>query len=229
VSVNSNLYVINAPRTLIKNTYIKCEGCYGGVQVRAEAPSSDDVTIQDTTITADANNWMGVYNLGVKNLTMLRLDISKTGGGVQTSTTGGWTLRDSYIHDLTQASDQHMNGLQSSGGGNVTLIHNTIFNSYPFTDAVMLAVDPGGSEQVNDLVQNNLLAGGGYTIYGGSTGSGCANPCTTSNIRILDNRISRLYYPNGGSYGPVTAFNTGDPGNVWSGNVWDDTGTAITP
>ena len=39
---------------------------------------------------------------------------------------------------------------------------------------------------------------------------------------IRNNRISRLFFPRGGSYGPVTAFDSDGPGNVWSGNVWDE-------
>ena len=47
----------------------------------------------------------------------------------------------------------------------------------------------------------------------------------THDIQITNNRIARLYFPNGGSYGPVTAFDPNGPGNVWSGNVWDDAPT----
>jgi hypothetical protein len=231
VSVNGTIDVAGAPGAVIKQSLVDCEGCDFAIIVRdpqgTSRPSSDNVTIEDTTITAETNNSIGVDIMDVKNTTLVRLNISHTGGGVQTSTDGGWSIRGSYVHDLTQVSDEHMNGIQSSGGGNLQIRHNTIFNRYPFTDAVMLAVDPHGSKQQNVLVQDNLMAGGGYTIYGGSTGSGCTVPCSTSDIRIVDNRFSRLYFPSSGYYGPVAAYNSEDPGNQLSGNVWDDTGLTL--
>jgi len=32
----------------------------------------------------------------------------------------------------------------------------------------------------------------------------------------------------GDGYGPITDFDRNDPGNVWSGNRWDD-GTSLDP
>jgi hypothetical protein len=75
----------------------------------------------------------------------------------------------------------------------------------------------------NKTIENNFLAGGGYTIYGGTA---LGNP--TSNIVIKNNRFGQLYYPLGGEYGPVAYFNSAGTGNVWSGNTWDTTGQAIS-
>jgi hypothetical protein len=65
---------------------------------------------------------------------------------------------------------------------------------------------------------DNLLAGGGYSIYGGG-----ARNDRTSNIVIEDNEFGRLYYPEGGQYGPAAYINLAQTGNVWSGNVWSGT------
>jgi hypothetical protein len=126
-------------------------------------------------------------------------------------------IQDNYIHDMGYRSGDHINGTTSNGGGALlTIRHNTIFNQIDQTDAVSLFEDFGS--QHDRVIDDNLLAGGGYTIYGGANPGGAA----TSNIRITNNRISRMYYPNGGYYGPVTAFDPQGSGNVWSGNVWDD-------
>ena len=66
----------------------------------------------------------------------------------------------------------------------------------------------------NQTIENNLLAGGGYTIY---AGNGHGN--TTSNIVIKGNRFGQLYYPKGGQFGPDAYFNPAGKGNVWSGNI----------
>ncbi|MDQ1294078.1 MAG: hypothetical protein QG608_1961, partial [Actinomycetota bacterium] len=39
--------------------------------------------------------------------------------------------------------------------------------------------------------------------------------------------ISRLYYPHGGEYGPLTAYEPHGPGNTFTNNTWDDTGKPI--
>jgi hypothetical protein len=74
----------------------------------------------------------------------------------------------------------------------------------------------------NKTVENNFLAGGTYTIYGGD---GPNNP--TSNIVIENNRFGQLYYPTSGQFGPAAYYATTGTGNVWSGNFWDTTGQAI--
>ena len=71
----------------------------------------------------------------------------------------------------------------------------------------------------NKTVENNFLAGGGYTIYGGTSPG---NP--TSHIVIEGNRFGQQYYPLSGQYGPVAYFDPTGAGNIWSGNFWDTTG-----
>jgi hypothetical protein len=104
----------------------------------------------------------------------------------------------------------------------LTLHHNTVFNSYSQTDAISLFQDFG--PQANRTIDNNLLAGGGYTIYAGAN---TGKEATATNIHVTNNRISRMYYPQGGSYGPVTAY-TSTGGNTFTGNIWDDTSTLVS-
>jgi hypothetical protein len=92
---------------------------------------------------------------------------------------------------------------------------NTIFNDLGQTDDINLDASSSGQDVANKIVVDNLLAGGGYSIYGG----GSRND-RTSNIVIEDNEFGRLYYPEGGQYGPAAYVNLGQAGNVWSGNVW---------
>lgn len=56
--------------------------------------------------------------------------------------------------------------------------------------------------QANRTIVDNLLAGGGCTIYAGQD----RGAAVAYNIRIYGNWISRIVYPNGGYYGQVTAF-----------------------
>ena len=72
--------------------------------------------------------------------------------------------------------------------------HNTILVDTDQTDAVSFFQDFG--TQANKTIDNNLLAGGGYTIYGGGGNKGA-----TSNIKITNNRISSIYFAKGGYWG----------------------------
>ena len=66
-----------------------------------------------------------------------------------------------------------------------------------------------------------MLAGGGYCTYGGQGGAAYTGLPAT-NIVITNNAISTLYYPQGGVYGPIACFASGNSGNKWSGNAWYD-------
>jgi len=126
-------------------------------------------------------------------------------------------MTNSYIHALANPPGAHVDGFQCNSYCGVTLRHNTIFNSWNQTAAIALFADFGTPR--NSLIEDNLLAGGGYSIYGGTTAA--------TGIRIIDNRFAPLYYPKSGYWGPLAHFRAANSGNEWSGNVWDDTGAAI--
>ena len=51
------------------------------------------------------------------------------------------------------------------------------------------------------------------------------DPTNATNQVFTNNVFQRGTNGKCGFYGPVTDFITGRPGNVWSGNVWDNGGT----
>jgi hypothetical protein len=67
----------------------------------------------------------------------------------------------------------------------------------------------------NTLIKDNLLAGGGYTLY-------CPKP-TTTNFQIIDNSFSTMFYPKVGYFGPATDCD----GEIASGNVYHETGLPL--
>jgi hypothetical protein len=161
-----------------------------------------------------------VYGDGT-GLICRRNNISMVGTGIQC---GHGTLEDNFIHDMGYKDGDHTNCQTSNrSDGPLIIRHNTHFCQLGQTDAVSLFQDFGPQHDVT--IDNNLLAGGSYTIYGGASSKPEAVP--TTNIKITNNRISRKFFPNGGQYGPVAYFEKDGVGNVWSGNVWDDTGEAI--
>jgi hypothetical protein len=69
----------------------------------------------------------------------------------------------------------------------------------------------------NVTISDNLLAGGGYALY-------CNAGPDVPNETVLRNRFARTWFPRSGYWGPTTGCEDAD---VFSGNVWDDTGAAL--
>jgi hypothetical protein len=69
----------------------------------------------------------------------------------------------------------------------------------------------------NVLIQNNLLAGGAFTLY-------CEQGARGNNYRVLDNHFSRKFGSKGGFYGPSTDCSD----ETQSGNVWHETGQPMS-
>jgi hypothetical protein len=128
------------------------------------------------------------------------------------------TLEDSYLHNFTDyvASGAHQDGIQMEYGSNMTVRHNTILHNVNGANSCIWV-----SHQPHSgiIIENNLCAGGGYTI-----GAGGGGPNNNTDIRVRYNRISTQFYPNGGSFGPF-AYTTGII--EFTGNVWHETGEPI--
>ena len=125
------------------------------------------------------------------------------------------------------SGSDHFDGFQSDGGNNITLRHNTIRNPCDQTSAIILGTNTSPIDNV--VIDNNLMSGGGYTVYCGTTSGVATHETYTNNV------ISREFYPNGGYWGPTTEC---DKVDVSHGNVWDgalryvragDTPPALTP
>jgi hypothetical protein len=128
-----------------------------------------------------------------------------------------------YIHDPGYISGDHTNGIVTAGGTeSMTIEDNTIFNSLGQTDAISLDAATAGATVSNKTIENNFLAGGGYSIYGGD---GQSNP--TSKIIITGNRFGQQYFTKGGQFGAVAYYNPAGTGSTWTGNIWDTTAQTI--
>ena len=144
----------------------------------------------------------------------------KTGIQISTGLVDG-----NYIHDPGYIAGDHTNGFYVNGGTEpLTIEDNTIFDSLGQTDAISLDASSSGVPVANKTIEDNFLAGGGYTIYGGDAPNN-----TTSNIVIEDNRFGQHYYPRAASTAPSPTSTPPRQGNVWSGNFWDTTGRPFPP
>ena len=219
LKVNGNIDV-SASNVTLNHVKINCGGDGSmGVSLR----HTSNVTIENSNING-LNTTSNRLMVGIKDIygdatgTVVASDnISKTSTDVQIY---AGTIENNYMHQHGMVTGDHINGVTTNGDDQPLLIqHNTILNNYAQTDAIGLFQD--FSTVSNVTINNNFLAGGGYTIYGGMGSYG-----RTSNIVVTNNTISTMYHPTGGYYGPVAYFDSTAPGNVWSGNTYS-TGKAI--
>jgi hypothetical protein len=170
----------------------------------------------------------GISNHGGM-ITVRFVEIHTVTDGIMTS---HGLIEGCYLHSPRYFEGDHTDLIQAVGGSGeglpLEIRGNTLINTEDQTGAVFLSDELGTGERVpvqNVLVENNLLAGGGYTLYGGGLVADGRDP---RDIVIRDNVFSRQVWPNGGYWGPVSYFDPGAPGNEWSGNVWDD-GSPVEP
>jgi len=149
--------------------------------------------------------------IGEERFIALRLDISGCENGFDIN--GQALIQDSYIHGMLQegtASDPHSDGAQLvPGATDVTFRHNHFDMTLMATSSI---ISPSGTNATRDvLVENNLLMGGGYSLYCNQDGAG-------DNYRVINNRFSTKYSSTGGRAAPWTEC--GD--EITVGNVWHD-------
>jgi cell wall-associated NlpC family hydrolase len=213
---------VTASNVTVKDDKITATGDGFGVAIR----HASSTTIQDCDISSPSAG-DGRLMVAIKDIYGDASGTRVTGNNIWHTSTGvqigSGLIEGNYIHDMGFQDGDHLNGTTSNGSTTALVIrHNTVFNSHDQTDAISLFEDFG--TEGNVLITNNLVAGGGYTIYGGQNPGGPR----AFNIRITDNRFATIYFPQGGYWGPVAAFDPSGPGNQWSGNVWDGTGQPVS-
>ena len=105
----------------------------------------------------------------------------------------------------------------------IVVKHDTLLNPNSQTAAIYVDNPDNGGGGVDGTVdvEDNLLAGGDYCIYGGDGTGGTVH---TGPVTIENNRFSRLFFSGCGLYGTDAYM---PPDTTWSGNVWDDTNKTV--
>lgn len=210
---------VRANNVTIKRTRIR--GSCGSGTIDTEF-SYTGIVIEDVEIDGQ-NASESDIGVGYSGYTCRRCNIHHIGNGARMAT--DVVIEDSYIHDIYSANGSHNSAIGSNGGWNFIARHNNL--DCGLTDGCSGAlVMYGDFDPIsNALIENNLLNGGGFCTYAGSV-PGKPYPVGTS-IRYINNHFGRTYFSNCGFYGPYAAFDRNGAGNVWSGNVWADTGQPV--
>lgn len=196
---------IQASGVLIRNSRIRCTSDYPLRVV------SGDVNVTDSEIDGTGNTSDCVV---FGNFKLLRVEVRGCADGAKAGS--NVRIEDSWIHDPTGCSGCHNDTIQSEGGENVVIRHNTLENPYSQTGVIKLGTAQGPLR--NYTVQDNLFNGGGYTVYAGGDDG------IVENLRFIGNRWGRQFYPQCGYWGPVSYWRPANPGSVWTDNRWVDGG-----
>lgn len=157
-----------------------------------QATSAHGLVLEDCEI--DGSNLVYRAIMASDRLTVNRCELKNVGHGAEV--VDNYTIENSWIHDTNGGPDNdwHIDGVISSAGVNGVIRHNTIvLIGTSLTGAVGIGSALGPIDNV--LIQDNLLAGGNYTVYVQDQGK----PATR--IQVLDNRFSTMVEPKVGVFG----------------------------
>ncbi|MFD0688155.1 hypothetical protein [Actinomadura fibrosa] len=211
---------VDASDVTIRNTHLIAEGEWGIIQRRG----ASNLRVENVEINGDGRRkaQFGILNQGGM-ITVRKVHVHTVSDGIGTD---HGLIEDSIVRNLKEFPGDHVACIASNSGPapglKLVIRHNVALNPLSQTSAISIYQDFGRAYDVT--LDGNLLAGGGYALYGGKGRFG-----TSSNIRIVRNVFSRRIYKNGGFFGPVTSFEPNGKGNVWSGNIWEDTGRPVQP
>jgi hypothetical protein len=215
----TGVITVAASNVTIENTEVSTAGSFGiFVNSGVTGTVIKDVTIHGTGTTAAGDLQWGIAK-GSMNIAAVTADHVDFYDG-ERILNGPGTLTNSFCLDTVDNPGAHYECVYE-GGGSVTINHDTLLVAHTQTAAIFISTDFAALGTVQ--ITNNLLAGGGYTIYGYATNE---HAYGIGAEMVTGNRFSRLYYPDDGYWGPTSYMPTS---YTWSGNVWDNTGQSVSP
>jgi hypothetical protein len=232
--------------TIINSTVDTLHGDKSGGSAGITVDDGASATISHVTINGGRTVHACIFHDGT-SLMVNAVDCFGANDGIftwaVTPTRGGnnFTIQNSYIHALTQeTANGHDDGFQTEGSSNGLINHDTFQMTQDSTSAI--AIWDSRANADNITVSNNLITGGGFSVYAEdySPGDGApGNPPTTggfsvTNVQIDDNSFSTVAAGCVGRYGvwftrPTWEPLQGGPTDGWHrlGNVVLETGENI--
>src|SRR5579875_3450735 len=202
--------VITASNVVVKNSRIHNVENYAAIIVRGKVSG---VVISHVEIDGGKQT-PSVVGITGSGFTADAVNIHGTADGIDAGDTV--VVENSWIHDLWVADGDHTDGVRTSGGAHLLIVHDTIDATGAATNsAVIMGADLG--DLSNTQLRDCLLDGGTYTVYAG------ADPGNSSGIiTIANNR-----YGDHAQYGPNSFRASPDGAIVFTGNVWDASGAPL--
>jgi hypothetical protein len=201
---------VAAANVIIRNVKVTCGSSYGIDYVGG----GGTLTIEDTTVVCTST---GTSGIGEANLVVRRADVSGCDNAFDLDHDA--LIQDSWCHDLTDESvvpAAHTDCVQGVMTAGVTIRHNTLIVPFYATSAVGGACTICSGTRVGWVIDGNLMDGGAYTVY-------CGTTFPQKGTVITNNRFGTHRWTGSDSY----ATGCKGPEITWSGNVRDDAGQPL--
>jgi hypothetical protein len=222
---------INAKNVVVRNSWIissygtgQAVNGTGVIKIWAGATA----TIENSTLDGSNRTHAGIWDEGA-SLVARGNQIVGVNDGIFIWDTDNFTIEDNYLHSFTdQTANGHIDGFQTEGASHGVIRHNTFDISQDQDSAVAIWDGRRNSDDIH--VDNNLMAGGGFTVYAedySPTEQSPAGGYSVTNIYFTNNKFSTVHFPCVGQWG--VWFTRGAPSDGWrrSGNVVLETGQSI--
>ena len=214
---------------IVRNSWISNSA--GGVNASGVVKVSPggSVTVENSTLDGTNSTHACIWYEGAAGLVARNNELYGCNDGIFSWLGDNFTIENNWLHSFTtDAANGHVDGFQTEGAINGVIRHNTIDVTQDQTSAI--SIWNGLKSTDNILVDNNLLAGGGFTAYAEDYSPSEASPAggyTVTNVSFTNNRFSTVHYGCVGSYG--TWFPRGAPSDGWrrTGNKVLETGQNI--
>jgi streptogramin lyase len=212
--------VIAARNVTVRNSLvINSAGGASGTGVISVQPGATAL-IEDTTLDGSNATHAGIWYSGA-SLTARGNEIYRVNDGIFSWDADNFILEDNYLHDFTTlAANGHIDGFQTEGASHGVIRHNV----FDVTQSQNADVAIWNSRRNSDdiLIENNLMAGGGFAVYAEDYSPSESDPIggyAVTNIRFLNNKFSTVHYPCAGYWG--VWYPRGAPTDQWlrRGNV----------
>lgn len=209
--------LVSYDNVTVKNCRVFGDGYHAlYVQVPAQNCTVQDCYVRNYALTEGANAITAAR-------TTLRCDVAVCDNGVlpQGSVSGAGLVQDCFFHGFAvppgSVGDPHYDGIEVDGGGYMTFRHNTILLNQSQTSTVQLNNYLADCSDI--LVDDNYLAGGGYTVALRQFFT-----YTIKRISFTNNKLVRGLY----GYWDIQV-GTVPPNETptWTGNVDAATGAAV--
>jgi hypothetical protein len=230
-TINCGQLAIKAANVTVRNSKVN-----GGVWLDQDQPNSAGWSMNVTDTEVDSGT-QHVPTICCGMYTLTRVNAHGGQNGAQCENGNQYcTIVDSWLHGqyLPDNEPWHLGGFLSDGSTNITLRHNTVVCDHPVN-----SLQEGCTGDINLIpnfapiqgaqITRNLMGanvGSAFCTYGGEKST--SQFPHSDHVVYQDNIFQRGTNRKCADYGPVTGFATGNPGNQWVNNRWDD-GATVPP
>ena len=205
---------VNAANVTVRNVEVHCNDDTG------ISLNSTGLLVEDALV--ECGHRAGLTGVGGSGFTVRRTEIFGCENNIWANR--NIVIEDNYIHDPIPCcgpGEPHTDSIQiPTGAVNIQVKDNRVYGGYIDRRNFGNAALTMGGNVGGIVVDNNIFAGGGYTVY-------CEHENVGGNgsppLQVTNNRFSRVFVSTVGGFGPSAECSN----DFQSGNVYHETGQPL--